>query len=246
MIIDRNARVVPPRYPDRGTRALMGDILGKADQSDLLAAFLWMQEGVIGREAQSRLENARDTLLADLETLQEHQSDPEFQGLSWESARADLDAVFDSTMAVTSEEVNRLEEILQASGATLDRLLCFPHKEPSLRFTPGSHESPLNTVVACRDHLTPLKRRREALASDVSKQIDRLADLNSRRPEFRQSGKSYTPEHMLRFDSTNFEILISWLANRDGMTVLRDRGGPGDLGADGIFRTPDNRTAVVQ
>ncbi|MFD5897689.1 restriction endonuclease [Streptomyces sp. NPDC060366] len=80
----------------------------------------------------------------------------------------------------------------------------------------------------------------------MSKQIDRLADLNSRRLEFRQSGKSYTPEQMLRFGSTNFEILTSWLANRDGMMVRRDRGEPGDLGADGIFRTPDNRTVVVQ
>ncbi|MFD4118630.1 restriction endonuclease [Streptomyces niveus] len=224
----------------------MGDTLGKADQSDLLAAFLWMQEGVIGRDAQSQLESARDALIGDLETLREYKSDPEFRDLSWECTRADLDAVFDSATAVTSEEVNRLNEILKASGAALDSLLCFPDEDPSLRFAPGSHESPLNTVVACRDLLIPLKRRREALVSDVSKQIDRLADLNDRRLEFLKSGKSYTPEHMLRFDSTNFEILISWLANRDGMTVRRDRGGPGDLGADGIFRTPDKRTVVVQ
>ncbi|MEU9748369.1 restriction endonuclease [Streptomyces niveus] len=246
MIIDRNARVAPPRYPDRGTRVLMGDTLGKADQSDLLAAFLWMQEGAIGREAQSQLESARDALLADLETLQEYKADPEFQGLSWECTRADLDAVFDSATAVTSEEVNRLEEIMHTSGAALENLLRFPDEDPALRFTPGSHESPLNTVVTCRDHLKPLKKRREALVSDVSKKIDRLADLNTRRLEFCQNGKSYTPEHMRRFDPTNFEILISWLAHRDGMTIRQDRGGPGDLGADGIYRTPDNRTVVVQ
>lgn len=52
----RSARVVGP--------LVVSERMGKADQSDLLAAFLWMQEGVIGREAQSELESARDTLLA--------------------------------------------------------------------------------------------------------------------------------------------------------------------------------------
>ncbi|MFD6989275.1 restriction endonuclease [Streptomyces sp. NPDC059943] len=246
MIIDRDARVVPPRYPDRGTRALMGDALGKADQSDLLASFLWMQEGRIGRKAHSELESERDLLLRDLKSLQEFKADPEFQGLSWECTRAELDAVFDAATEVTAEEIARLEEILRASGEALEDLLRFPDGNPAPRFTPGSNSSPLNTVVACRDQIKPLKRRRSALIADLTTKFDRLDDLDSRRMEFSWSEESHTPEHMLHLDSTEFEILVSRLASRDGMTVLRDRGGPGDLGADGIFRTPDNRIVVAQ
>lgn len=40
VIIDRDARVVPPRYPDRDVRRWMGDALGKADEADLLAVYL--------------------------------------------------------------------------------------------------------------------------------------------------------------------------------------------------------------
>lgn len=224
----------------------MGDALGKADQSDLLAAFLWMQEGVIGREAHSELESQRDLLLRDLQSLQRFKSDPEFQGLSWECTRAELDAAFDAATEVTTEEVTRIEEILGASNEALEKLLRFPDGDPAPRFTPGSEISPLTTVVACRDQIKPLKRRRRALLADLVKEVDRLDDLDSRRAEFSWSEESCTPEHMLRLDSTEFEILVSRLASRDGMTVLRDRGGPGDLGADGIFRTPDNRIVVAQ
>ncbi|UUU25523.1 restriction endonuclease [Streptomyces sp. DSM 40750] len=246
MIIDRNARVVPPRYHDREVRALMGDALGKADQADLLAAYLWVQEGVMGRRGHSDLESMRDGLLRDIETLRKFKSDPEFQGLSWECTRAELDAAFDSASVAIGEEVAHLEEALRVSAEALESLRRLPNEDLAPRYVPGSNNSPLNTIIECRNQIEPLNKRHSVLVADLIAEVDRLADLDSRRLGFSQSDKSYTPERILRFDSKNFEILVAWLANRDGMKVIRRNGGAGDLGADGIFLTPDGRRVVAQ
>ncbi|MFI7182090.1 hypothetical protein [Streptomyces anthocyanicus] len=44
MIIDRNARVVPPRYTGKEQRALMGWAIGQADRDDMLAILVWSAE----------------------------------------------------------------------------------------------------------------------------------------------------------------------------------------------------------
>lgn len=224
----------------------MGDALGKADQADLLAAYLWVQEGVMGRRGHSDLESMRDGLLRDIETLRKFKSDPEFQGLSWECTRAELDAAFDSASVAIGEEVAHLEEALRVSAEALESLRRLPNEDLAPRYVPGSNNSPLNTIIECRNQIEPLNKRHSVLVADLIAEVDRLADLDSRRLGFSQSDKSYTPERILRFDSKNFEILVAWLANRDGMKVIRRNGGAGDLGADGIFLTPDGRRVVAQ
>ncbi|MEU8954997.1 hypothetical protein AB0C93_11900 [Streptomyces sp. NPDC048518] len=44
MIIDRNARVVPPRYTGKEQRALMGWAIGHADRDAMLAILVWSAE----------------------------------------------------------------------------------------------------------------------------------------------------------------------------------------------------------
>ncbi|MER0241694.1 restriction endonuclease [Streptomyces sp. HSW2009] len=246
MIIDRNARVVPPRYRDREVRRLMGDALGKADQADLLAAYLWVQEGAIGRRAHSELESLRDGLRSDIEALRKFKADPEFRGMSWEFTRAELDAAFDSATVVVSEAVAHLEGVLRVSAEALDELRRLPEEDLAPQYVPGGSNSLLNRIIECRNHIEPLQEQRSALVADLAAELDRLADLDSRRLTFSQSDKSYTTEGIRRFDSKNFEILVSWLAYRDGMKIRRRTGGAGDLGADGIFLTPDGRRVVAQ
>ncbi|QKW53580.1 restriction endonuclease [Streptomyces buecherae] len=246
MIIDRNARVVPPRYRDREVRRLMGDALGKADQADLLAAYLWVQEGAIGRRAHSDLESLRDGLRGDIEVLREFKADPEFQGLPWEFTRVELDAAFDSAGVTVGEAAAHLEGVLRVSAEALDELRRLPEEDLAPRYVPGSNNSPLNRIIECWNHIEPFQEQRSALVADLTAEIDRLADLNSRRLAFSQSDNSYTPEDILRFDSKDFEIFVAWLACRDGMEIRQQAGGAGDLGADGIFLMPDGRRVVAQ
>ncbi|BBC34888.1 hypothetical protein SGFS_061820 [Streptomyces graminofaciens] len=49
-----------------------------------------------------------------------------------------------------------------------------------------------------------------------------------------------------RLTPTEFEHAIAALCRRDGCTQVRTSGGPGDLGADVIARTPDGRKLVIQ
>ncbi|MFJ9777149.1 restriction endonuclease [Kitasatospora sp. NPDC101157] len=44
MIIDRAARVVPPPHANKAISRTMGDLIGKADRDDMLAALLWTGE----------------------------------------------------------------------------------------------------------------------------------------------------------------------------------------------------------
>jgi len=246
VIIDRAARVVPPRYPDRDVRRWIGDALGKADEADLLAAYLWVKEVSIGRDACAALRTQEEALRRNLGQLEKLRSSMHLRGRTWEFTRAELDAVFGSLIAAVTEDVELIGGCLQKAIAAFGELSTLPEDDLADRYRPGRVDSPLNTIALLWDEVFPSSERYTAKQDWAFAEIDRLAGVDERRGIFAQSQKSYTLRRIQEFDSKNFEILVSWLTARDGLKVIQPHGGPGDRGADVISQAPDGRRVVVQ
>ncbi|MGW2569429.1 restriction endonuclease [Streptomyces sp. NPDC001537] len=246
MIIDRDARVVPPRYPDRDVRRRMGDALGKADEADLLAAYLWVQEISIGREACTGLRRQRDALRTNLERLEKLKGDSHFRGRTWDFTRVELDSVFDAFIKMVKDELDLIGRCLQQASLAFEELSTLPEEDLSTRYAPGRVDSPLNTIAEQWDEIAPSTERFAAMNQRALAETDHLEAVDDRRNLFAQSQKSYSLRRIQEFDGKNFEILVAWLTHRDGMTVIRQHGGTGDRGADVISQTPDGRRVVVQ
>ncbi|MPY58443.1 hypothetical protein [Streptomyces spongiae] len=135
MIIDRTARVVPPRYPDRDVRSRIGNALGKADDADLLAAYLWVQEVSIGREACTALRRQRDALRENLEKLGILKSSSHFRGRTWEFTRSELDSIFDAFIKTANDELDLIDGSLQQASLTFEELSRLPEEDLSTRYT---------------------------------------------------------------------------------------------------------------
>ncbi|MGW1126405.1 restriction endonuclease [Streptomyces sp. NPDC002526] len=247
MIIDRNAHVVPPRYLDRETRAQMGDALGKAEMTDLLAAYLWVTEARLGREAIAQLDARRVHLLSDIEIVRKWKTgESSFLNETWEYTRAEVHQLFDRTSDALYTELTVLDTATEAAKTALAELLRLSEEDLAPRYAPARVDSPLNTIIEGKNVIPGINERMTDLVLELQIEADGLIALNDRRLDFRANSVSYSLDDIKRFDPTNFEILVSWLAARDGMKICRGRGGPGDQGADGIFITPDNRRVVVQ
>ncbi|MCC9705514.1 restriction endonuclease [Streptomyces sp. MNU76] len=246
MIIDRTARVVPPRYPDRDVRSRIGDALGKADDADLLAAYLWVQEVSIGREACTALRRQRDALRKNLEKLNSLKNSSHFRGRTWDFTRAELDSLFDAFIMKVSDELDLIDGSLRQAGLAFEKLSTLPEEDLSTRYAPGRVDSPLNTIAEQWDKIAPSTERFAAMNDRALAEIERLAVVDDRRNIFAQSQKSYTLRRIREFDGKDFEVLVAWLTQRDGMKVIRQHGGTGDRGADVISQTPDGRRVVVQ
>ncbi|MFD5162463.1 restriction endonuclease [Streptomyces hawaiiensis] len=246
MIIERDARVVPPRYPDRDVRRRIGDALGKADEADLLAAYLWVQEVSIGREACTQLRRQRDALCSNLEKLEKLRSDSHFRGRTWDFARAELDLVFDEFIKTVNDELDLIGRCLEQASLAFEELSTLPEEDLSTRYAPGRVDSPLNTIAEQWDEIAPSTDRFEAMNQWALAEADRLEAVDDRRNLFAQSQESYSLRRIQGFDGKDFELLVAWLTQRDGMKVIRQHGGTGDRGADVISQTPDGRRVVVQ
>jgi hypothetical protein len=71
VIIDREARITPPKFADKLLRQAMGDYIGKADESDFLAALLWTREGIIARAIATTAEKCREEISTEVRSTWE-------------------------------------------------------------------------------------------------------------------------------------------------------------------------------
>ncbi|MCG7204733.1 restriction endonuclease [Streptomyces arenae] len=246
MIIDRTARVVPPRYPDRFTRQVIGDSLGKADESDLLASFLWVEELKLGSEGCEALTAHRDDLTKWLENACGYRRAPRFRGREWACTRVELDELLDALASGLSGEIAFMESALKTATEAFEELRSLPSRALGDLYAPVRTDSPLNVILdqwyAAEDSV----ERCVALHSLAAEGLKRLEETDERRSRFARTEQSYTLGQIQNFDGTDFEALVAWLAYRDEMKVQRARGGKNDRGADVIAETPDGRRVVAQ
>ncbi|GAB2966740.1 hypothetical protein GCM10023080_031130 [Streptomyces pseudoechinosporeus] len=132
------------------------------------------------------------------------------------------------------------------SAVTSSGLSTLPVEDLPTRYAAGRVDSPLNTIAEQWDEIAPSTERFAAMNDRALAEIERLAAVDDRRNIFAQSQRSYTLRHIREFDGKDFEVLVAWLTQRDGLKVIRQHGGTGDRGADVISQTPDGRRVVVQ
>ncbi|MFE0256460.1 restriction endonuclease [Streptomyces sp. NPDC059010] len=220
--------------------------MGKADEADLLAAYLWVHEVSIGREGCTALRRHADALRKNLEKLEELKSGSHFRGRTWDFTRVELDSVFDAFAKTINEELDLIGGCLQQASLAFEELSRLPEEDLSTLYAPGRVDSPLNTITEQWDEIAPSAERFETMHQRTLVKIDRLAAVDDRRNLFAQGKESYSLRRIQEFDGKDFEVLVAWLTHRDGMKVIRQHGGTGDRGADVISETPDGRRLVVQ
>ncbi|WP_059007951.1 restriction endonuclease [Streptomyces specialis] len=247
MIIDRTARVVPTKFRDKMLREWMGDWIGKAGPDELLASFLWCLEGYAARsicQDAARLEKKaslmREKGSGRLASIREGHPLP--------YAAAECLAAGEKAVARTGAAAEKIRSLCK----DLDVLFRSLQDEfgsdlvETRHGEAGGYISPLDEMMQKWDQVIDLDLEIEEAWEQFARDFDEAGSLHGRREEYIKNEHSFPLEKIDSFDAGNFEILISWLAFRDGLKVIREKGGAGDLGADVIAKVPDGRTVVFQ
>ncbi|MFJ3793611.1 restriction endonuclease [Kitasatospora sp. NPDC090091] len=135
MIIDRDARVVPPRSSHRAISRAMGRLIGKSDRDDQLRAFLWVGQCRIARGVEDGWEGHIARLERELSEARRRESHryefnevKDFQRSECRGAASD---VCEQVRAELDEACEALEECRQAQWLTstaLDDLAPLDHQ----------------------------------------------------------------------------------------------------------------------
>ncbi|WP_436528498.1 restriction endonuclease [Actinoplanes sp. HUAS TT8] len=91
-----------------------------------------------------------------------------------------------------------------------------------------------------------MSKRMQASNQEYEDGSNRIVARWKSRNEFSRTPKSVALSQVDTESPESFEQLTAWLLKRDGCTIQRDRGGPGDQGADVIATTPDGLRIVLQ
>ncbi|MEV5592205.1 restriction endonuclease [Streptomyces sp. NPDC052496] len=246
MIIDATSQVAPRRYKDKELRQMMGDLIGKASPDDLLACFLWAQEGRIGSSACRAIANV-------LEQVEDWRSTLGIQLQNDENLKA-LPFAQEEYKKVIQDALWKLQSLHWKMGDALREVQALVDEMRS-QFGTDSHtalwrrgceqDSPLEAIAVAWDGALELRKKAQKVCKELDAALGDVRRLNDRRSEFSKVGKKYTLANVDSFDHKNFEVLVAWLAGRDGMKSWRT-GGAGDLGADVIAEAPDGRRFVFQ
>lgn len=247
MKISKSHSVRPPKLDDKDLSLTFGRVLGKLGDDAIYAVMFREAEIRVAQAVRREWAEVDNTVTSDLETNSGYY--PNMSGRGWDSvhdevveclqadrsylenerilARAHL-ALCDRVIAALSE-VNAPSAFTQAYDAD------GPRGGIALRHLGGS-------IAAARRATARL----EAADQAWTEGYNRLVARGVARNRF-----AATPESVLlsRIDAESpesFEQVTALLLQRDGCTIERDRGGPGDLGADVIAVTPEGLRIVVQ
>ncbi|MFJ6637102.1 restriction endonuclease [Streptomyces sp. NPDC091376] len=244
MIIDTNAQVTPRRYKDRDLRRMMGDLLGKASSDDVLACFLWAQEGRIGLYGYHSICDVETSLGEQLAEFQDRWSSSEGE---FPFAKAEFRQAVDDLESGLYALCGQVRDLKHRAGVLFNKMrMHYGDESLTPLWLPGENRSSsLEEIGVLWDKALAAKRRAERLPQALDEALEQVRHLNDKRCLFYETGKRYTLADVDSFDHKNFEILVAWLARRDGMRAWRT-GGSGDLGADVIAESPDGRRFVFQ
>ncbi|MGW7458418.1 restriction endonuclease [Streptomyces sp. NPDC054797] len=247
MIIDRNASVVPTRYTQPLLRKVMGSCIGQAADDDLLASFLWMQEGRIALKLHEDLEDHRSRVQTELE-----QAEKRWEADTWSTTPVDEDVddiAYDTIKALRKEikpavaaceESERVLHAMRAEYGDIERIrerfnTSRPDDRPLVEEIFALWDTYIDASIRVDRALERDRDRSHALALQE-------ADLL----RYRQSPNSLTMKQIQTMHHSQFERTVASLALRDGYVIKQGRGGSGDLGADVIAVAPEGRTVVIQ
>lgn len=222
----------------------MGDLIGKASSDDLLACFLWEQEGRIASRGCTAMKEIRDHLRERRDTMRASKYS-DLQNIPF--AQAEYREAVNRATAKMSNLIWKVSQAWQrASDLFVEMRNQFGFGSFVAQWERGSDwKTPLEEIGISWDESLAAKREAEKVQQGLDADLADVRALNSRRARFYENETKFTLDEIDNFDHKNFEILVRWLADRDGMKAWRT-GGSGDLGADVIADTPDGRRIVFQ
>ncbi|MEU8550562.1 restriction endonuclease [Streptomyces roseoverticillatus] len=104
----------------------------------------------------------------------------------------------------------------------------------------------LDSTAQAQQWLPRAQHRLSVTLAEHRGETHHLALLDVRYRDFLKSPESIRLDQIIRLSPMQFERTIAHLACRDGLTVTREHGGAGDLGADVIAVLANGRTVVFQ
>lgn len=238
--------VWPVRYRSAELRRYLGQLIGKADSDELLAAYFWVSEGrsaqVVLKDIAKDLKWIRDWR----DNAEAHISSPEPYSQQWTYTRRELNDVVRSFIDRCNREILMLNTVEAKVSEQFIGLRDRFGTDLAPHYTPTEDESPMDLIMDAWERTTGLCERFSDTIAKQNAAVVEVANLEKRRREFVASGRSVSDREIQQFDYLDFEDLTATLLRRDGLTVVREGGGPRDHGADVIAVTPDGRRVVVQ
>ncbi|MFE3501931.1 restriction endonuclease [Kitasatospora sp. NPDC059146] len=146
------------------------------------------------------------------------------------------------------QERNAAQEAVDACADVWDEMAEDFGLVPVDQTAPRRADGPARVVALAKmsRDVEAAHSRLDQILSDHREAVHGEALTANRRITYLTSGSSVGLDAIAEFSYRDFETLVADLAARDGLSVNRAQGGPGDLGADVTAVTPDQRRVVFQ
>ncbi|MFD4393793.1 restriction endonuclease [Kitasatospora sp. NPDC058478] len=250
MIIDCEAPVTPPNYEDETLRWEMGNYIAEAGPDELFASYLWARECKIARAIHLGLSKHRDAVKAELDRIQPRLYGGRKTAPLWTPTRDDCVKAAVNAHNKLYFEHKEAEAKEQEAWDIWITLLDDSGQMKKLltRYGRIAERGPflLDTAAKLWHDLPEARGRMEEILRAYRDELHPIALRDAARIAFEESAKSISMDRLHGMHHKEFELAVAGLAERDGFQVRRDRGGAGDLGADVIALTPDQKRVVIQ
>ncbi|MFJ3793612.1 restriction endonuclease [Kitasatospora sp. NPDC090091] len=241
--INWKTKVKMPSLEEVSYRDALRELVRDATDDDLLAAFLYHTEGeVIGEVYESAYEFLRQV---ESEVDRAKRLRPAEQPLpvradylhACERLQDQLEAELDHAIKREKEAIATLEKHYSEAGAT-DLSGRYRRDAPTPVSLEKAGRLECDLQVARRRLAAVLREHAETMHQIALREADYLA--------FIRTPGSVQLSSLNAMTYSEFEQAAAALARRDGLEVVRGRGGRGDLGADVIALASDGRRIVIQ
>lgn len=236
-----SGRVRPVRYKNAQLRQTVGRYLGRADSDDIMAATLWAAEAVACRHAVDDLASHAH----DLSVAVEYYEQRLLQGLP-PSIQREAGSAISQLLTGLRHELGVVKAAHAKAEEAFEKLRLDFGTNPLELFMAPRSDSAADTIHDLLDEADEALWRANDHLSAYSAEVEKCNALAIRRNSFAKTDTSVSTEHLARLDGSSLEALIARLLERDGVTVLRPAGGPGDQGVDVLGRLPTKEIVAIQ
>ncbi|MFF9645845.1 restriction endonuclease [Kitasatospora aureofaciens] len=234
-------QVRPLRYRSRELRRSVGDFIGRAGHDELLAGALWIAEGRAARTVIDDMAEWETALTGEI-----GRRERDLQNITRASVQHEAKAAVNAALAVYRRELAAISAARILAETAFEQLRDRFGGDVACLFTRDRSDSPAEEVfeqwTAAEQSIDQVIEEHDALETEV----DRLSAIAGKREAFASTEHSVPQGKLEHLDGQALEHLIARLLQRDGLTLLRATGGPGDQGVDLIAQTPHGTRIAVQ
>ncbi|MFB8198368.1 restriction endonuclease [Kitasatospora purpeofusca] len=238
-----HSRVQPLRYKDTDLRQMVGDLIGRSDEDDLLAAFLLQAEA---RALRMGVDTMKEWADEASEQLQARERQLQESHLFRSSLRWEAENLLRKALSSYRLHLDFLQQHREEAEAAFAQLKDTYGEEPHILLGDTKRRAMVDVIMAC---WTDAQSRTDSFWEEyqqLEKASALLVEASERRKAFAASGAGTTPQELRSLDGASLERLVARLLTRDGLEVIRAAGGPGDQGADVIAVCPRGQRFVFQ